>query len=170
MIGEIAEFLAAPVVSGVVGMIGGYLNKRQELKAIKEQNAHALAMEESRRQTATTLSKLKVEEVDVAGKWRNEEINAKSFGYSQKTKSKVSDVIRSFVRPIILACTGYLVYLNMKASQSVIEAAGGLPVEQVVILYTTQVVSMLSIFTMACGWYFGERTSKFTDKFLKVIS
>lgn len=169
MIGTIAEFLAAPVVSGVVGMIGGYLNKRQELKAIEVQNAHALAMESEKRQTATTLSQLKVQEVDTAGKWRVEDQNAQSFSKSQESNSKASDIIKSIIRPIILACTGYVVYINMAAAHKIVQRVGGLPIEQVMALYTTQVISMISIFTMACGWYFGERTSKFTDKFLKVI-
>lgn len=169
MITEIAEFLAAPVVSGVVGVIGGYLNKRQELKAIEQQNAHALAMEKSKRETAITVSKLSVEEAKVVGSLRVEEINAQSFRESQKTISKVGDSIRAIVRPLILAATGYMVYINLEAAEKIVSKAGGISQESAGQLYSTSVVAMLSLFTMACGWYFGERTSKITDKFMATL-
>lgn len=169
MIGGIAEFLAAPVVSGIVGIIGGYLNKRQELKAIAQKNAHELSMEQEKRQTAITVSKLSVEEAKVVGSLKVEEVNALSFRESQKSLSKAADVLKAIVRPIILAATGYMVYVNLKASEKIVNKMGGLPADQVMSLYSTSVISMLSLFTMACGWYFGERTSKLTDKFLGSI-
>lgn len=169
MIETIVGLLSAPVVSGVVGMVGGYLNKRQEIKAMKERNAHELEMTKQNRETAVTVSRLKVEELEVAGKWRTEEQNAKSFGYSQRSKSVFSDAVRSVVRPIILLFAGHVVATNMKATQTIIEQAGGLPAEKLTTLYETQVISMISIFTMGCGWYFGERMSKFTDKYLGTL-
>ena len=169
MIAAITELLAAPVISGFVGMVGGYLNKREELKAIREKNLHEREMAKENRQTAVTISKLKVEEIEVAGKWRTEEQNAKSFGYSQRSKHAISDKIRAVIRPIILAFSGYVLYMNLKATETLVDEAGGLPQDQVIALYQTQVISIISIFTMGCGWYFGERMSKFTDKYLGIL-
>ena len=91
-----------------------------------------------------------------------------AFRASQSNKSEYADVVKSVIRPLILLATGYLCWENLSAIQAMTEAQEALTGEQLIQLYTTVVTSVFSLFSMGVGWYFGQRTTKITDKFLSI--
>ena len=155
MLDFLTEAATGGLFSGVVGMIGGYLNKRQELKTVMLQNEHSLKMVEARSQAEITTGGLQVQQLEVA-----------AFSKSQTVISNVSEIIKSCIRPIILLLLGYMCYQNQAAIAMLVENNAAFTPQELVELHKLVIISVFSLFSMGVGWYFSQRTTKITDKLL----
>ncbi len=163
------DWLVSPAVSGAIGAIGGYFNKRLDLKFLDKRQTHELAMEESKRQTTIEVAKLDRDKTELVYEGEQRKREAMAFDRSQKTVHPWADIFKAVIRPIILIMVGYLCFQNMRAIDAMVGQANALNGDQLVELYTTVVLTLFSLFSMGVGWYFGERTSKITDAFMGIL-
>lgn len=165
----ILEVLGSSVVSTLAGGILGYFTKRQELKAIEAQNKHERELIPIKTNAAIELKNADIRGEEVKGKLVVEQKEVDSFGESLKTTGDYSGVIKAAVRPLVLLYVGVMCYQNQSAMFEVINGMKDLPKEDVIELFKTTVITTLSLFSTGVGWYFGQRTTKQTDAFMKLL-
>ncbi len=162
----ILDILGSAGFGTIIGGVFGFLGKREERKLLSEKNSHALSMVKARTDAAIQVAKMSIEEAKVAGAMAVEKIEAQAFSNSQKSTSPFADIIKSFVRPVIL---GLLMYQTYKILSSLEVLTGGLesiPSADIIALYKVVILSVTGLTSTAVGWYFATRSSKQFDKLL----
>lgn len=161
------DALGSAGFGSVVGGIFGYLTKREERQNMKMKMEHDVSMLVARTDATIEVAKMGIEEAKSAGSLLVDKIEAKAFNTSQRTTSPISDILKSFVRPVIL---GFLMYQTYMITIALEDLTGGLTAfepEEVLGLYRIVVLSITGLTATAVGWYFAARSSKQFDKLLE---
>lgn len=156
MIETITAILASPVLGGITGVIGTYLQKKEELKLIKEKNDHEFNM-------TKVLSENRIKETQAKSEADDKRLEGEAFLASQgDNKLEMGATIRSAARVVI---TAYLLVLVTWIGYEVNNHLGGLsalPEKDLLEIGKHLVASVLYLSTTAVVWWFGQRpTSTF---------
>lgn len=151
----------------ILGVIGGFFQKREERKLVEIKNKHQLAMLKAKTDATVEVAKMGIEEAKVAGSLLVDKIEAKAFEASQKTTSKIAEIMKAFIRPIILSVLMYQTYLILISLEELTGGLSGLESSEVIGLYKIVVLSITALTSTAVAWYFASRSSKQFDKMLE---
>lgn len=158
------ELLGSTAFGAITGGFFGWLTKREERESLKLKLDHEVSMVTAKTDAQVAISKMNIEEAQVAGALLVDKVEAQAFKESQKPRGVISETIKSVIRPLIL---GLLMWQSYAIIQSLDAIAGGLeniPETEVIMLYKIVVISIISLTSTAVGWYFSTRTSKQFDK------
>ena len=166
----ILEILGSASFGSLLGGVFGLFSKSQERKLLESKNSHELNMVKARTDAAIETAKLNMQEAELAGSLAVEKLDAQAFVESQKSNNKVSEIIKSLIRPIILGLLMFQTYLILDSLQGITGGLTNLPAESVMDLYRTIVYSIVGLTSTAVGWYFSTRSSKQFDYILNHIN
>jgi hypothetical protein len=154
--------LSSSGFGAITGGVFGWLSKREERENMKIRYQHQVelikAKSEAAVQTAEINHKTQIIEV--------EKEETRAFGESQATTSSVAEVLKSIIRPAILAALMYQSYIIFQSLEKISGGVETLPAADVLGLYKIMVLSITGLTSVAVGWYFAQRTSKQFDKLL----
>lgn len=138
------SFLAIMSSSGVGALAGGlfgWLNKREDRKTRKSDQAFELDRIRAQSSADTTTSE------------------ARAFEESQKTLSRVADAIKAMVRPIITGALLWMVYRIMMQLETLTGGIQTFPAEMAIDLYREIVLNIICLASTAVSWWFASRPS-----------
>jgi hypothetical protein len=139
MLDGIVSILTGSIGGSLIGMVGGFLNRKEERKKQKEENDHTFRM---------------VKENANAEQQGSE---ARAFEESQKSLSPKADFIKSLVRPVITFLLLYQCYLILTSLEAITGGLESLPVDMTLDLYKTIVLNIISLTATAVNWWFASR-------------
>lgn len=160
------EVLGSAGFGSIVGGVFGYLTKREERANMQLRLDHELSLIDARTSATIELSRMKVEEAKIAGTLLVEQIEARAFENSQKPSSKISETIKSCIRPAILAVLLFQTYFIVDSLEKFTGGIEALAPDEILNLYRIVILSITGLTATAVGWYFAARTSKQFDKLL----
>ena len=166
--GFILDILGSAGFGSLLGGVMGYLTKREERVSIKMKLDHDIEMIDAKTNASIEIAKMGIETAQVAGQLLVDKIDAKAFEVSQKSSGVVGDVIKSSVRPIILAILMWQSYSIINNLETLTGGIESLPAEDIIGLYRVVVLSITGLTATAVGWYYAARTSKQFDKLIKM--
>lgn len=138
---DLAAILGSSAVGSVIGIVGGWINRREDAKEAEKQRQYDLA-------------KMRLSaDIEVKAS------DAKAYYESQKTEGKVASAIKSAVRPVI---TGILMYQTYRIMISLEELTGGLvnlPEGEAFELYKLIALNIVGLTSTAINWWFASRPS-----------
>ena len=150
----------------LLGGVFGWLGKREENAILSTKMAHEISMIKAKTDASVEIAKMGIETAKNVGMLAVEKVEAQAFEASQTVTNNISGIIKSMIRPIILALLMYQTYMII---QSLEEMGGGLQkmsTEDVASLYRSIVLSVTGLTSTAVGWYFAARSSKQFDKLI----
>ena len=162
----ILDILGSAGFGSIIGGVFGFLGKREERKLLSEKNLHALSMIKAKTDAAVAVAKISVQEAEVAGKLLVDKIDASAFAQSQTSKSAFADMVKSFVRPVILALLMYQTYKILGSLEILTGGLETISADEILGLYKVVILSVTGLTATATGWYFATRSSKQFDKLL----
>ena len=162
----ILDILGSAGFGSIIGGIFGWMGKREERKLLSTKNSHALNMIKAKTDAAVAVAKISVEEAKVAGEMLVDKIEAQAFSNSQTSKSAFADMVKSFVRPVILALLMYQTYKILASLEVLTGGLETIPTVEIIGLYKVVILSVTGLTSTAVGWYFATRSSKQFDKLL----
>lgn len=162
----ILDILGSAGFGTAIGALFGWLNKREERENMKLQYDHQVNLIKANTDAAVSLAAIKIDEIKAQTTKLMEEWDARAFERSQQSSGAFSEAMKAIVRPAILALLMYQTYLILSSLDAMVGGIAGLPAEDVVSLFRTAVLSILSLTSTAVGWYYGTRTSKQFDKMM----
>lgn len=133
--------LGSTVLSGIVGGVFGWLNRREDRKTRAADQAHELKM------------------IQATANANQQTSEARAFEESQKTKSSIGGMIKSAVRPVITGILYYYIYKFIKILEEVSGGLKGIDPAQAVALYEMIIISIVNLASMATSWWFASRPS-----------
>lgn len=175
MIEALFGFLGGPVASGITGLLGGWLTKREESKVIMAKLEHEKAV----MQFQLDSQKLEMQHaLDVADKnlvlaqtegdidRDIKDMDAMIAAINAQSKPSIPwiDAILKFVRP---GLTIWVLYLFSRTSADISRLSGGLQnldantLEDLLIRIT---IGMINLTFLAVGWWFGSRGGNLQGK------
>jgi hypothetical protein len=163
----ILEILGSAGFGSAVGGILGYLSKREERANMKMKLNHELDIIHARTQATIEVAKMGIEEAKIAGTLLVDKIEAKAFEVSQKSTSALSDILKSFIRPIILGILLYQTYMILQSLEMLTGGLESFDSVELLSLYKVVILSITGLTSTAVGWYFAARSSKQFDKLLE---
>lgn len=166
----ILEVLGSSAIGSLLGGVFGWLSKREERASMALKMEHDLSMIQAKTTANIQIAKMGIEEAKVAGTLMVDKLEATAFVESQKSTSKVADIIKSVIRPIILGLLMYQSYLIINSLESITSGLTSLPEQDIIDLYKIVILSVTGLTATAVGWYFAARSSKQFDKLLAVWS
>lgn len=162
----ILDILGSAGFGTLLGGVFGWLGKKEENAIFEKKMQHEVDMIQARTAASIEIAKMGIEEAKTAGVLAVEKTEALAFKHSQKSLSKWGDLIKSLIRPVILALLMYQTYMIIQSLEAI---TGGLEMfasEEVLGLYRIIVLSVTGLTATAVGWYFAARSSKQFDKLL----
>lgn len=162
----ILDILGSAGFGTAIGALFGWLNKREERENMRLQYDHQVNLIKANTDAAVSLAAIKIDEIKAQTTKLMEEWDARAFERSQQSSGKFAEGMKAVVRPAILGLLMWQTYLVMSALDGMVGGVAGLPAEDVISLYRTAVLSILSLTSTAVGWYYGSRTSKQFDKMM----
>lgn len=162
----ILEILGSSAVGTLIGGVFGWLNKREERELMKLKFDQELSMLKAKTDAQVEVSKLNIQETEIAGKLAIEKGEVKAFTESQKSTGW-GELIKQLIRPIVLGLLMYQSFIMFTSLDEIVSGMEGLDPDQVADLYRVAILSIFSLTGTAIGWYFSARTSKQFDRFLQ---
>ncbi len=162
----ILDILGSAGFGTLLGGVFGWLGKKEENAIFEKKMQHEVDMIKARTSASVEIAKMGIEEAKNAGMLAVEKVEASAFEKSQQSTSKWADLIKSLIRPIILALLMYQTYMIIQSLEAI---TGGLKMfdkDEVLGLYRIIVLSVTGLTATAVGWYFAARSSKQFDKLL----
>jgi len=144
MIDTLMTIMSSSGVGAITGGIFGWLNRREDRKAQKDNQDFQIKM-------------IGVQSTADIGA-----SEARAFEESQKTLSKFGDAIKSAVRPLI---TGMLLYMVWGILQGLEDITGGLvsmDADTAAVLYRDITLNIISLTATAVSWWFASRPTSIT--------
>lgn len=166
ILGGALDILGSAGFGSVIGGLFGWLGKREERANMKMKYDHDVNMVTARTDAAIQTAKIGIETAKIVGMLAVEKIEATAFEQSQKSTSGIGDILKSFIRPLILGALLWQTYQVMTALETFTGGLESLPEEELLGLYRIVVLSITGLTATAVGWYFAARTSKQFDKLL----
>jgi hypothetical protein len=160
----ILELLGSAGFGSLLGGLFNYLNKKEERATLQMNLSHEKNMVEAKTNASIKLAEMNIEQAKVTGDLAVEKTEVLGFRESLKTKSTVSEIIKSFIRPAILAVLMYQTYLIFSSLETLTGGLETLPESDVIGLYKIVILMITGVTSMAVTWYFGQRSSKQFDK------
>mgnify|MGYP000424559358 CR=1 FL=1 len=160
------DILGSAGFGTAIGALFGWLNKREERENMKLQYDHQVNLIKANTEATVQLANIKIEEIQAKTKQLMEEWDARAFERSQQTSGALAEGLKAVVRPAILVLLMYQTYLILDSLDTMVGGVAGLPSEDVIGLFRTAVLSILSLTSTAVGWYYGTRTSKQFDRMM----
>lgn len=139
MLDGIVSILSGSIGGSIIGMVGGFLNRKEETKNRKLDNEFQLAM------------------LTAGANANQQDSEARAFEESQKTTSKFGDAIKSLVRPVITFLLLYQCYIILTSLEAITGGLSTLPGEMTLDLYKTIVLNIISLTATAVNWWFASR-------------
>lgn len=154
MIESILTLLASPVLGSISGMIGNWIQKKQEIEIIKEQNNQQYKM-------SMLNSENKRRETESQSKADSERLDGEAFVKAQDApKTGWAAGLMSVVR---VAVTTYLLIFMTYLAYQVSGLVGGLetlPMETLIDMYGQIIFSIIYLTITAITFWFGQRPSQ----------
>ena len=150
----------------ITGGLFGWLGKREERENMQMKFNYEIDMVKAKTDASIEIAKMGMEESKVAGMLAVDKMDAEAFTRSQTTTSKISELIKSMIRPIILGLLMYQTYMILTSLEELTGGLQGFSSEEVLGLYRIVVLSVTGLTATAVGWYFAARSSKQFDKLL----
>lgn len=154
MIESILTLLASPVLGSISGMIGNWIQKKQEIEIIKEQNNQQYKM-------SMLDSENKRREIESQSKADGERLDGEAFVKAQDTpKTGWAAGLMSAVRVLV---TTYLLIFMTYLAYEVNTLVGGLetlPMEVLIDMYGQIIFSIIYLTITAITFWFGQRPSQ----------
>ena len=154
MIESILTLLASPVLGSISGMIGNWVQKKQEIEIIKEQNNQQYKM-------SMLNSENKRRETESQSKADGERLDGEAFVKAQDApKTGWAAGLMSVVR---VAVTTYLLIFMTYLAYQVSGLVGGLetlPMETLIDMYGQIIFSIIYLTITAITFWFGQRPSQ----------
>jgi len=141
MIEAIMAVLGSSTVGGIVGGVMGIFQRREDRKYQEQQNEFEIR---------------RIKHESIAGVATSE---ARAFEHSQKPDPSIGGIIKSAVRPILTGILYYEVYVLIVAIESLTGGLSSIDSAELLDLYRTIVLSVLSLCSMATSWWFASRPS-----------
>jgi hypothetical protein len=141
MIDAIMAVLGSSTVGGIVGGVMGIFQRREDRKYQEQQNEFEIR---------------RIKHESIAGVATSE---ARAFEHSQKPDPSIGGIIKSAVRPILTGILYYEVYVLIIAIESLTGGLSSIDSAELLDLYRTIVLSVLSLCSMATSWWFASRPS-----------
>ena len=141
MIEAIMAVLGSSTVGGIVGGVLGIFQRREDRKYQEQQNEFEIR---------------RIKHESIAGVATSE---ARAFEHSQKPDPSIGGIIKSAVRPILTGILYYEVYVLIIAIESLTGGLSSIDSAELLDLYRTIVLSVLSLCSMATSWWFASRPS-----------
>ncbi len=141
MIEAIMAVLGSSTVGGIVGGVLGIFQRREDRKYQEQQNEFEIR---------------RIKHESIAGVATSE---ARAFEHSQKPDPSIGGIIKSAVRPILTGILYYEVYVLIIAIESLTGGLSSIDSGELLDLYRTIVLSVLSLCSMATSWWFASRPS-----------
>jgi len=141
MIDAIMAVLGSSTVGGIVGGVMGIFQRREDRKYQEQQNEFEIR---------------RIKHESIAGVATSE---ARAFEHSQKPDPSIGGIIKSAVRPILTGILYYEVYVLIIAIESLTGGLSSIDSGELLDLYRTIVLSVLSLCSMATSWWFASRPS-----------
>ncbi len=141
MIDAIMAVLGSSTVGGIVGGVMGIFQRREDRKYQEQQNEFEIR---------------RIKHEFIAGVATSE---ARAFEHSQKPDPSIGGIIKSAVRPILTGILYYEVYVLIIAIESLTGGLSSIDSGELLDLYRTIVLSVLSLCSMATSWWFASRPS-----------
>ncbi len=171
------------VLSGITGLIGGYLAKRENRKLVQIENDHEARManldmkaDEIQLQATLKLADKKIEQAQTEGEIQSEiiyqkaeakvnEIDAKGFAAAMSVASKPTgfdwvDKFRALTRPLLTWLIFVFILIIFSVLQSIVGEAVAKNIPLLTELYIYLVQSVIYLFIMAVSWWFMSRGEK----------
>jgi hypothetical protein len=181
------------VFSGVSGLVGGWLTKRENRKLMELTNAHELKMAEVDQRTAEfelqasiTLADKKIDLAQTEGQIEEDLINAQAHADVARSDSKAFeagleaaqkptgypfvDKFRAMTRPLITWSLYIFVVTIFWVLHSKVGGIVAEDTELLVKLYVYLVQSIIYLFIMAVSWWFMSRGEKSVQSIRTLIS
>ena len=162
----VLDVLSSAGFGTLLGGVFGYLGKREERENMQMKFNHEVSMVKAKTDASIEIAKMGIETAKTAGLLAVEKVEASAFVASQKTVSKISDVIKSMIRPVILGLLMYQTYLIINALEAIMDGLSGFTSTEILALYKIIILSVVGLTSTAVGWYFAARSSKQFDKLL----
>jgi hypothetical protein len=156
----------------ITGLIGGFMQKREQRKLLELSNAHDLAManvdlqrDQAEREHALLVVEKNIEVARVEGEIAEDIRDADAFVESIRSADKPSgshfmDAIKAAMRPLL---TLLLMYITYDIYQQLNEIIGGLEKldpKMVQELYVYVIHSIIFLTILAISWWFASRGEK----------
>ena len=171
------------VLSGITGLIGGYLAKRENRKLIEIENDHEARMadldmkaDELQLQATLKLATKKIEQAQTEGEIKAEligkkseakvdEIDAKGFAEAMAVASKPTgfdwvDKFRAVTRPLLTWFIFGFILVIFTVLHKIVGEIVAKDVSLLTELYVYLVQSVIYLFIMAVSWWFMSRGEK----------
>ena len=170
MLEAIGSIFGSGALGGLFGMVGSYLQKKEERKLISEQNEHNLKMakidlQESKLDRLHTLqlADKQIEETQVEGEIAQDVSDSNAFGESLKAHAKSTgilfvDAVKALMRPLITVYLIIVTTILYFSLSKVINGIEGLDVVVVTGLYKAIINDILFLTVTSVTWWFGSRT------------
>ena len=141
MLEALLSIISSSGFGAITGGIFGWLSRREDRKVRKQDQQFRLEMVrvQSTAETATE--------------------EARAFTESQKTVSKVADLIKGAVRPVITGILLFMVYKVLVSLELITGGIASLPAAEAASLYRTITLNIISLTATAVSWWFASRPS-----------
>jgi len=141
MIDAIMAVLGSSTVGGIVGGVMGIFQRREDRKYQEQQNEFEIR---------------RIKHESIAGVATSE---ARAFEHSQKPDPSIGGIIKSAVRPILTGILYYEVYVLIIAIESLTGGLSSIDSAELLDLYRTIVLSVLSLCSMATSRWLASHPS-----------
>jgi hypothetical protein len=158
--------LSSSGFGAITGGIFGWLSKREERENMKIRYQHQVELIKAKSDAAIKTAELNNQTQQVLAKVEVEKEETKAFTASQATSSNIAEILKSIIRPAILAVLLYQSHAIFQALEKLSGGIQNLPVQDITDLYRIMILSITGLTSVAVGWYFAQRTSKQFDKLL----
>lgn len=156
---SLLAILASPVLGSTLGMIGQWLNRREERAAKAEDHAHEQKMTELRNTQEILVAEKKLQGVIEGAKIEVVKEEVKGWAQSQVATSPKSEMLKSWAR---LALVGYTALVCAILTYLIARQIGGLEsMDKAVLstLFADSVNQFFFMFGLGFAWFFGARGS-----------
>lgn len=166
--GSAMGFLGSGSVGTILGVVGGYITKREERKFIKEQGERDLALQAENNRHEKEMASINQEHAVLQSERVMSEKEWDAFIEGQSNSTPLSENIKAIVRPLVLVVLLFQTYLLLQMFDiEGVKLNELYTAEQIATLHQTVIYTILSLTCMAVSWYFTQRTSKSFDEALR---
>ena len=151
--------LASPVLGSGLGMIGQWLNRREERAAKAADYAHEEKMTELRNAQEILVAEKKLQGVIEGAKIEVTKEEVKGWAQSQAPGSTRSEMLKSWAR---IALVGYTALICAVLTYMIARQIGGLGAMDkaaLTALFSDSVCQFFFMFGLGFAWFFGARGS-----------
>jgi hypothetical protein len=165
MIAALVGIFTSSGFGALIGLLGGWLTRKEETKNLKAKYDYEVKMADLRRQEMEVEAKMQIKVVETEGAIQQDIVDGEAFLESLKEQKrgygiKVVDAVKGLMRPFI---TLYVLAIATFIIINIGRIVGGLNAfdfDQLINIYKSVIAEILFICTTAITWWFGSRPSR----------